>query len=89
VYRAVARFEREFAGFLLPARKSVAPDAEIGSIRVDERAATGFSATGTPATQNVVQNFGGASVTDDTTLAPGQISIRASISASVALESGR
>jgi uncharacterized protein len=41
------------------------------------------------ATQNVVQNFGGASVTHDTTLAPGQISIRATISASFALESGR
>ena len=36
--------------------------------------------------QNVVQTFGGASLATDTTLAPGQISIRASVSAVFTLE---
>lgn len=38
------------------------------------------------ASQNVSQNFGGASMNTDSALAPGQISIRATVSASFALE---
>jgi uncharacterized protein YggE len=38
------------------------------------------------AAQNVVQSFGGASLSTDATLAPGQISIRASVSATFALQ---
>jgi len=36
--------------------------------------------------QNALQNFGGVSMGNDTTLAPGQISIRATVGASFALE---
>jgi len=38
------------------------------------------------AAQNVVQSFGGASLATDSALAPGQISIRANVSATFALE---
>jgi hypothetical protein len=38
------------------------------------------------ASQNVSQNFGGASMNTDSALSPGQISIRATVSASFALE---